>query len=319
MFNELLKKIDDAERIAVFNHEHPDGDALGSAYALKLMLEGMGKNARVFLRGGDTEAREYPLIKTGACSDIALSDCDLKIAVDCADRERLGEYAELFGGNTAAIDHHKTHVPYSDTSIVDADAAATGELIFELISEAGAELTREIAHNLYVALVCDTGSFKYSCTTPKTHLVAAELIKTGIDFAEISRKLFDTNSFEYLRAYKAGIEALELYADGRIAVLALRESDFARMGIDERSADGLVNLPKSIEGAAVGIYIREREDGYKVSLRSNDETDVAKIAANFGGGGHSKASGFSLFMPFEEAKAAAVAAVESALVRSEEQ
>ena len=312
MLDKLLNKIKEADKIAIFNHEHPDGDAMGSAYALKLMLIGMGKRAEVFLRDGDTQTREFSFMKGKEPCGLKIGECDLKIAVDCADLERLGSFARQLYGNTAAIDHHATHAAYSDTRVVDADAAATGEIIYDIIVALGAELTRDIANNLYVALACDTGSFKYSCTTAKTHTVAAELIKTGIDFAGISRRLFDTNSIEYLKAYKSGIERLELYSEGRIALLAFSDSDFAEIGIDERDADGLTNLPKSVEGVRVGVYIRERGRGYKVSLRSNDETDVAEIAMSFGGGGHVKASGFSLNMPLDEVKKTVVAAIDEA-------
>lgn len=317
MFEEFLNKIDKAKSIAVFNHVHPDGDALGSAYALKLMLDGMGKTAEVFLRSGDSESREYPLIKIGRRGALDPRECDLKIAVDCADRERLGEFADIFTGNTAAIDHHKTHVPYADTSVIVPEASATAEIVFDLIKAAGTELTKDIAHNLYTAIACDTGSFKYSCTTPKTHRVAAELIETGIDFAGISRCLFDTNSFKYLRAYSRGIEKLEMYSGGKVALLALCDNDFSEMGIDERQADGLVNLPKTVEDTSVGVFIRERDGGFKVSLRSNDETDVAEIAMNFGGGGHTKASGFSLNIPLDEVKEQVIAAIEKAFKEQE--
>lgn len=311
MFGELIKKIEAAEKIAIFNHEHPDGDALGSAYGLKLALIGIGKKAEVFLREGDCLAREYALLEGTDDSGLKIEDCDLKIAVDCADSERLGNFSEVFSGNTAAIDHHITHKSFADVSVVVPSAPAAGEIVFDLAKMLGASLTREIANNLYIAIACDTGSFKYSSTTAKTHTVAAELMKTGINFADISKKLFDTRSFEYLNAYKHGIEKLELYADGKIALLAFTDADFAALGIDETRADGIVGLPSSVEGASVGVYIRQRgENEFKVSLRSCDDTDVARIAANFGGGGHVKASGFTARLSLDETKRAVVAEIE---------
>lgn len=310
MFAELIKKIKKAEKIAIFNHENPDGDALGSAFALKLALKSEGKFAEVFLRAGDENTKEYKLLKGTEKENISLEDCDLKIAVDCAEKSRMGELAEKFCGNTAAIDHHITHVPFADTTIVVSDAPAAGEIIFDLIKALDVEMTKDIANNLYLAIACDTGSFKFSSTTPKTHFVAAELMKTGIDFAEISKAVFDTKSFEYLQAYKFGIEHLEMYADGKISLLAFTESDFERLGIDEKGADGIVGLPRCVEGSEVGVYIREREENeFKVSLRSNGKTDVAKIAKEFDGGGHVRASGCTLKMPLNDAKEAIVEAV----------
>ncbi len=310
MFTELIQKIKNAKRIAIFNHENPDGDALGSAFALKLILMQIGKRADVFLREGDERTREYSLMLGAGRENLNIDECDLKIAVDCADIERMGILAEKFCGNTAAVDHHVTHTPYAETAVVVPDAPATGEIIFDLINAMGAELTKEIAHNLYVAITCDTGSFKFSSTTPKTHMVAAELMKTGIDIAGVSKVLFNTKSFKYLQAYKFGIDSLELYENGKIALIGFTDADFDRLGIDEKEADGIVGLPRCIEGAEVGVYIRQRgENEFKVSLRSNGELDVSRIAMEFGGGGHVKASGCTLNMSFDEAKAVMVNAI----------
>lgn len=310
MFSELIEKIKKAEKIAIFNHENPDGDALGSAFALKLALQGIGKCAEVFLRDGDDETKEYNLMYGTEKENFKIEDCDLKIAVDCADIARIGTLSEQFCGNTAAIDHHVTHVPFADTTVVAADAPATGEIIFDLVNAMGAELTKSIAHNLYVAITCDTGSFKFSSTTPKTHMVAAELMKLEIDIAEISKVIFDTKSFKYLQAYKFGIEQLEMYENGRIALLAFEDADFAKLGIDEKGADGIVGLPRCVEGAEVGVYIRQRgENEFKVSLRANGSVDVSKVAMEFGGGGHVRASGCTLNMTLEDAKTAVVKAI----------
>ena len=282
----VIDKLKAAEKIAIFNHENPDGDALGSAYGLKLILVAMGKQAEVFLRDGDEKTREYKLIKGTENTGLCIDDCDLKIAVDCADLKRIGDLKEKFVGNTAAIDHHMTHVEYADVTYV-ADAPATGEIIYDFATELGVEITADIANNLYVAISCDTGSFKYSSTTPKTHMVASKLLETGIDVGNLSKAIFDTKSFGFFKAYKRGIDNLELFEEGKIAILAITEKDFAELGVDEKIIDGIVELPRSIEGAEVGVYIRERQDGaFKVSLRSNGDVDVAKSAVAFGGGGH---------------------------------
>lgn len=316
MFSALAKKINNASKIAIFNHEHPDGDALGSAFALKLALQSLGKQAEVFLRDGDTDTKEYKVLEgTGICG-INISECDLKISLDCAEISRMGCLETEFTGNTACIDHHKTHVPFSDTEIVIPEAAATGEIIYALIRYMNIELTPGIAQNLYVAITCDTGSFKYSSVTPKTHRIAAELLETGIDTAELSKQLFDSKSIEYLHIYKTGIDKLELYCDERVALLALTDDDFKDAGIDESQADAVVGLPRSIDGVEIGVYIRQRgTDEYKVSLRSNTDADVSAIAAHFGGGGHAKASGFSLKMPLDSAKKETVKTIEKYLTR----
>ena len=316
MFGELINVIKRAEKIAIFNHEHPDGDALGSAYALKLALLSLGKKADVFLRDGDEKSREYSLIMGTEKIGLEINECDLKIAVDCADKQRLGLFGEFFTGETIAIDHHVTHEEFAQNTVVVPDAPATAEIVFDLVCEMGLELTKEIANNLYLGIVCDTGNFKYSSTTPKTLCTAAKLLETGIDFSEISRKVFSTKTFKYLNIYKRGIEKLEIYADGKVALLAFTDDDFRQEGIDEREADGITILPVNVEGVEVGIYIRQRgENEFKVSLRSNTSFDVSKIAVKFGGGGHVKASGFTLKKPLDIAKAEVVNEIENALAK----
>lgn len=301
--DKVVDKIKNANSIAIFNHENPDGDALGSSYALKLIIMALGKKAEVFLREGDENTREYKLISGTESCGLKIEDCDLKIAVDCADLKRLGGLKEQFCGNTAAIDHHMTHMEFADATYVDANAPATGEIIYDLVQALGVELSAEIANNIYIAITCDTGSFKYSSTTPKTHMVAAKLLECGIDAGELSRQIFDTKSVGYFKAYRRGIDNLDLFEDGKIAVLAITEADFTEMGVDEKIIDGIVELPRSVEGAQVGAYIRERGDGaFKVSLRSNGDVDVAQTALAFGGGGHKKASGFLMKKPLDKVK-----------------
>ncbi|MBR5155456.1 MAG: bifunctional oligoribonuclease/PAP phosphatase NrnA [Clostridia bacterium] len=302
MLDKIIEKIQKSNKIAIFNHINPDGDAHGSAFGLKLALLELGKQAEVFIRKGDELTKEYKILKGTMKSALEVSDCDLLIAVDCADIGRLGEFSDVFKGNTVAIDHHITHNPFADISLVVPDAPATGEIIFDVVKALGVELTYDIAYNIYLAIVCDTGNFKYSSTTPKTHMVAAELLKTGINFADMTKRLFDSKSLEYLKMYKEGIEKLELYEDGKIAVLSFTEEDFKKAGISEADADGVVNLPNSVADTEVGVYIRQRDDDFKVSLRSNGVLNVAEIATEFGGGGHEKASGFSMDLPLDEVK-----------------
>lgn len=313
MFNEVIYKINSAQKIAIFNHINPDGDAHGSAFGLKLCLLALGKQADVFLRDGDDLTKEYKLIKGKTSQNLKIEDCDLKIAVDCADLSRMGLFANSFNGETVAIDHHTTHKTFAKTTLVVPSAPSTGEIIFDLSEKMGVELTHDIAYNLYLAMVSDTGSFKFSSTTPHTHYVAAKLIETGINFSDMSKKLFDTKSLEYLQLYKSGIERLEIYNSGKIALISFTETDFSDAGISETDADAIVNLPNSIAGVEVGVYIRQRSDSFKVSLRSNGSVNVAEIATLFGGGGHEKASGFSMNLPLVEIKKIVVDSVSKAI------
>ncbi len=295
MFENIISKINEANTIGVFTHINPDGDAMGSSYSLKEILENMGKRVSVFWCG----AAENVIMECVGAEEALeddFSEFDLLISVDSADISRLGKHGEGFlnHNNTAAIDHHITHASYAkETSVVD--TASCCEIMYSLYTEMGVKITRSVATKLYVGIVTDTGNFKYAGVTGKTHRVAAELIEKGVDFSGISKKIFDTVSREYLELKKRAINALEFYHDGKIAVLNLKNSDFEEAGIDEIEASGIVTLPCSIDGVEVGVYVRRRNDGAcKVSLRSAEYVDVAKIACDFGGGGHIRAAGYSV-------------------------
>lgn len=313
MFEELKSAIKDAKKIAIFTHEHPDGDALGSSFALALALVSEGKSARVFLDGKGEKTKEYHLIcGKEKMSDIKASECDFKIALDCADFSRIALDGESFDGKTAAIDHHITHKSYAAHTVV-VDASATGEIIFDLLNEWKIEISPEIANNLYIAIACDTGNFKYSSTTPKTHRAAARLMECGADFAKISRELFYKKSPEYLALYKTALERLEFFCGGKACLMYLSDEDFSAAGLCDETAGDIVTLPTRIEGVEAGAYIRTRDEGFKVSLRSNEYVDVAAIAKAFGGGGHIRAAGFSSELPLEELLVAIREKIESAL------
>lgn len=295
MFKGIISLLEKANKIGIFTHENPDGDAMGSSYALKLCLLSLGKQAEVFLVP-TPDRPAYKLVLGKDKSGLSVEDCDLLVAVDCAEIRRLGEYSELFSvhENTAAIDHHITHIPFAKEAAVQ-DISSCCELVFDLFMDWGQSISKDIANNLYLGMACDTGSFKYSSVTPKTMRTAAQLMELGADFAKISKGVFDTKTKEYYALMKIALKQLELYYDGKVSVLYLSEDDFKKAGLDESRAGGIVTLPSSIEGVVVGVYIRDREEhSYKISLRSNDTVDVAKIAAAFGGGGHIRASGYSV-------------------------
>ncbi len=294
MFEKLIPLLLGAEKIGIFTHENPDGDAMGSAYSLKLAMLSIGKLAEVFLVP-EPDRAAYKLIRDKKV-ELTVEECDLLVAVDCADVHRLGEYTELFLAhqNTAAIDHHITHVPFSKVTVVR-DLSSCSELLEGLYQRMNMEITVDIANDLYLGMACDTGSFKYAGVTPDTMRAAARLMECGAEFSLISKKVFDTKTREYYQLMQTALERLKFYDNGKISALYLSKEDFKNAGIDESRAGGIVTIPSSISGVEVGIYIRDREDGeYKVSLRSGEMVDVATIAASFGGGGHVRASGYSV-------------------------
>ena len=295
MFEKIIKKVNNAEAVGIFTHINPDGDALGSSYSLKAVLKSMGKKAEVFTCG-DIESKVNELIEKGEKTDLKPENCDLLIALDSADLNRLGDWSEFFAThrNTVAIDHHKTHVNFANETVVQ-DISSTCEVMFGLYREMGVKLSLAAAKNLYIGIVTDTGNFKYSCVTAETHRVAAELIEEGVDFAEIAKKLFDTVTKEYLMLKMRATEKLEFYCNDRVALITLTDADFEEFNIDEADASSIVVFPSSIKGVETGVYIRQRgKSEYKVSLRSVNKVDVSEVACRFGGGGHMRAAGYSV-------------------------
>lgn len=299
MFEDITAKLNNAESVGIFVHVNPDGDALGSAFSLKNVLMGEGKNADVYY-DGETEPCLKEIFGIRPESDkggrIALkNEHDLLIALDCADLNRLGVYAEIFSNhkNTAAIDHHITHVKYAESAVVQ-EISSTCELIFKMYKEMKAEITVKTAEYLYTGIATDTGSFKFSSVNGDTHRAVAELIDMGVDFAALSKRIFDTKSKEYFKLYAYAVNSMEFYCGGAVAVLKLSEDDFKRFGITEASASAVVSVPGRVEGVKLGVYVRSRRNECKVSLRSSGEVDVARLAVGFGGGGHKCAAGYSV-------------------------
>lgn len=295
MFEKIIPKLKKAENVGIFTHINPDGDAMGSAFSLKAVLEDMGKSAKVFY-SGVAESKLLEMVVGAAETDENTEGCDLLVALDCAASDRLGVWCDAFleHKNTAAIDHHITHVEFADDTVVG-DISSTCELMYALYREMGIEISLAAATNLYIGMATDTGNFKFSSVTGDTHRVVAELIDAGVDFAKISKKLFDTVSKEYLELKMRAIKSLKYYAGGAISVLTLEKADFSESGITEAEAASIVTLPVSVEGVEVGVYVRHRmSEGYKVSLRSVSRVDVSEIASIFGGGGHIRAAAYSV-------------------------
>ncbi len=292
-FSGLMQLIDQSEKIAVFTHIMPDGDALGSAFALRDALRLMGKCADCFLEQELSELFHF-FPKDYLTEQAKASEYDLKIAVDCGDLKRLGVFADVFTGNTVCIDHHRQTETYATLCILDDKRAATGEIIYDFIYSAGISVTPAMADALYVALATDTGGFLFSNTTAGTHRIAAALIEAGADFYTLNKELLQEKTLKKYQLTALCIERLRLAEEGKIAVTDLNYEMVQKMEITSDDLDGLSALPRSIKGVEAGALLTELTPGkIKVSLRSDKIVDVAKIASLYGGGGHIRAAGFT--------------------------
>lgn len=300
IFKELLLK----DNVMILTHKNPDGDTLGSAFALKRVFENNKKRAWVCC--SDKPSSRFAFIADGFALDSCPFAPECVVAVDIASENMLGEaFFSYLEKIDYAIDHHFTNTHYAKKTIVKSEASSTGEILWQLMKRTKVKMDEYIAAKLYTAISFDTGCFKFANVRPSSMIAAADLLKYKIPFEDINRRLFDLSSLEQLKIETAIISSVERYCSDRVTVLYLRQQTLKDFGAEELDIDGISSIPRRIEGTVVGITLKETSEGFiKVSLRSlDDRVDVAKIASVFGGGGHKRAAGcFIKDVDFDTAK-----------------
>jgi phosphoesterase RecJ-like protein len=299
--HEMAEKIKDKDfdNILIVCHINPDPDTIGSALGLKQIFEKLNKTAYVACdyRVSERISGYFGISQEIDSAIIEKSGFkpDKIICVDAASLGQLGTYGDMYEGSIdIVIDHHYTNTFYAKETYLDQTAAATGEIIFELAEELKLNLgkDRAFAKNIYCAIADDTGSFRYSSTTPKTMTTGAALISSGIDFAKLNRLIFQNKTTAQINIERLAYNSLRFCLDGRAAIITITAEMKKAAGVEGAEIDGINNITSGIEGVEVGITITEPEAGrYKISLRSNEYINVAEIAASFGGGGHIRAAG----------------------------
>lgn len=277
------------DEFTLYCHASPDGDTVGSATALAVALTELGKRAHIFICDKLPQKLEF----IGAGKFLTDTPYGLNVTVDIASRNMLGDYKDTLPSLfDLSIDHHQVNTIECKQRLLKVNYIACGEIIYELIKQLGVSIDADIAMPLYAAISSDSGCFKYSATRPETHMAAAELLSTGIDFALINRRLFEQNTMTQIELEKAAYNALKFYLGGRLAVVELDPEVIDQLGAAESDMDNLHQIPRRIKGVEVSALVRVKGNEKKISLRSNDYFDVAKFASqNFGGGGHLHAAG----------------------------
>lgn len=293
---DLLRAQDD---ILILTHRHPDGDTLGSAYALCLGLQAIGKRARVAVVGDLPQKYDY------MAQQVPLQDFEphTVCSVDVADRALLGEEnAALYGDRVLlSIDHHGTSRLFAGHTFC-VGCAATVMLVRQVLHQLGVSLTAAMADCLYTGLATDTGCFRYANTDKPAFLLAAELVEAGADTEKINRLMFETKSRATLQLEQLALQTLQYYFDGRVAVMTITRDMMQQCGADDAALDGLSAIPRQIEGVWAGITMRQTpQDAFKISLRSNAQVDSAAVCAALGGGGHARAAGCTVQGSSEQA------------------
>jgi phosphoesterase RecJ-like protein len=302
------------QRALMLGHVHPDGDVLGTLLALGLALADRGWSVDWggphgapallgFLPGVERYRR---LARVEAPLDVVvLTDCPNPLRT-----EGLLEQARGLNALVVNIDHHQDNRRYGDINWIEPGAAATGEMVYELLVALRAPITPAIATNLFTAIHMDTGSFRYSNVTPTTFRIAAALVAAGADPAFVSGRLYEQRPRQALRWLGESLSRIEVSPDGQVAWLTLPAGHVPESFVE---TEDLVDYPRSIASVRVACLLRERDGGVKVSLRAKGDVDVSRIAAKFGGGGHPNAAGCSLPGSLERAMRDVLAAVQRAL------
>ena len=217
---------------------------------------------------------------------------DLCIALDCGDADRMGKAKVLFenANNTICIDHHYTNVGYANLNYIEGEAAATGEILYDMLSKMDI-IDKEIAMALYAAVSSDTGNFRHNNTQKHTFDIAGSLVEYGIDVSKISYHLFSETSLNRMRFMGNLLQNVEVELDGKVGILIAKKEDIERFNVNDSELEGMVDFARDIKGTEVGIFIKPHNEMYKVSLRSNGNVDISGVAGKFNGGGHKFAAG----------------------------
>ena len=297
---ELAKKIKNEKRVAIFPHIRPDGDSVGSAFALKLALEKLGVSAEVVCADAIPVRFEFLYVS----KNVKISLCgeySAFIAIDCADITRLGAFAEEFikHKNTFNIDHHVSNNRYAKENFV-LDCAANCENVFNLINELGVEIDSEIANFLATGIVTDTGNFRHKNVRAQTLEIASKLVDKGADLNKIYYYMFTMQSKARAKLFGRVMANIRYFLSDRFAVVSVFEKDIKDCGATPDETEGFIDFVMGINTVEVGACLMEiGKNKYKISFRSK-ETDVNAVALTFGGGGHTLASGCQISGEYED-------------------
>jgi phosphoesterase RecJ-like protein len=318
----LWNELAGARTVALCTHVGADGDGCGSQVALARILAQRGIAAHIvnptpwpsmftFLLGSDVRDRS----REGAA---ALKGVDRVIVLDISDVNRLGVLADAVRTQTRralVIDHHPAgDEPAGDILLSDVTACAAGELVYDLALTIGATITPEIATALYVAILTDTGSFRYASTSPRCHTIAAALLDTGVDPEAMYRRIYASHDIGRMRLLREALATLDIDAALGLAWIEIPAGATEKYGITSEDLDGIAEYPRSIAGTRVAVVFRDLGHGkVKVSFRSIGDADVNKLAHRFGGGGHSRASGALIPGTLEGVRTAVLAAAREML------
>ncbi|MGG7175983.1 DHH family phosphoesterase [Clostridium paraputrificum] len=310
-FKDISKVILESNRIGLTFHTSPDGDAIGSTLGLLNGLKELGKDVYIISREVIPDNLSFlPLgDEIDGRTSSPLNGTDLVIVLDCGNVDRICADLEDYEGTLINIDHHITNENYGTINYVDTTSAATAELVYLLLNELGFvfngkdDALERIGRCLYTSLVTDTGSFRHSNVTERTHKIAGDLIAIGVNNNKIHNNLFDNKPYAKVKLMGAALSNIELLVRQKVSFIKLSKKLLESLNMGNVDTSDIISIALGIEGVEVAVVIKEVDDGVKGSLRSKADYDVRRVAEALGGGGHVKAAGFKIKdVSLEEAK-----------------
>jgi phosphoesterase RecJ-like protein len=306
------------QRFVVMSHVRPDGDALGCTIAMALCLKQLGKDVTAWNEEGVLEKFRYlpggDLVTTPPAEP---QEFDVAIVLDTSLQDRVGRClpAVKHAGLWINIDHHVTNPRFGDLVHVDPSTPATGQILYELFRRGDLPFTYEMADNLFAAISTDTGSFQYAGTTARTYEIGAELIRAGVNVAELSRKMYENYPRRRLELLRSLLNTLRFTSGDRCGSVALSLATAAQLGVLPEDNEGLIDHIRSIQGVQVAAFFEELPEGkVRLSLRSKDEGfNASALCAQFGGGGHPMAAGARIKGSLDEVQEKVLQAIDHAL------
>ncbi|GIO83797.1 phosphoesterase RecJ-like protein [Paenibacillus faecis] len=305
-FRQAQRFLTEHDNFLVVAHVQPDGDAVSSTLAVGWLLSCLGKKYVMVNEGPIPKRMEY-LWEADKIVNLSAAPLEAAyshiICVDCADFRRTGKSSHYFAENAEIlnIDHHPTNDGYGTCNLIVPHAAATVEILFDLIAFMGLNLDKDAATLIYTGLLTDTGGFRYSNTTPKVMATASKLLEYGVDGPGLSELLLEQMTLPQLRLLTRALNGLQISEDGKISWVSVNDEDLRVTGAIHEDLEGIVNYPRNIQGVEVGLLFKIiSENAVKVSMRSAGKVDVARVAQSFGGGGHVRAAGARIEGTLEE-------------------
>lgn len=294
----IIKKLQDARRIVLAAHIYPDCDAMGSQLALGDILDSLDKKVTLFIEEPVSHHLEFlPGSEKLTTRPPDPDEFDCAVSLDCGDWRRLGSYKETFSSvdPLLVIDHHAGHENFGSYRWVDKDRSSTAEMVYELALGLNVGISYNAAYCLYAAMVADSGSFRYPNTGARTLEVAGDLVRRGVQPADVSAHIYDNFSKNRLQLLQIVLSTLELYEEDRIAIISVTQPHFRQTSTNAEDTELFINYPRSLVTVKIAVFIKEiTEDMISVSLRSKGDYDVGRVARRLGGGGHPNAAGFKV-------------------------